>query len=122
MFGCIEVGKTTYLLAVDLKISPPARPLDVGFLVVHSRRSRLFHFFYFIDMYVNVHIYAVGMMYPGGGVRKINQSKKVCFFSSIAVDLFINEPQKKKTAILNMYWTDIGLWKLMEIVKNTDIG
>ena len=26
-------------------------------------------------------------------------------------------PQKKKTAILNMYWTDIGLWKLMEIVK-----
>ena len=30
-------------------------------------------------------------------------------------------PQKhaKTPAILNMYWTDIGLWKLMEIVKNT---
>jgi len=28
-------------------------------------------------------------------------------------------PQKKKTAILNMYWTDISLWKMMEIVKNT---
>ena len=25
----------------------------------------------------------------------------------------------KNPAILNMYWTDIGLWKLMEIVKNT---
>jgi len=25
----------------------------------------------------------------------------------------------KTPAILNMYWTDIGLWKLMEIVKNT---
>ena len=25
----------------------------------------------------------------------------------------------KPPAILNMYWTDIGLWKLMEIVKNT---
>jgi hypothetical protein len=24
----------------------------------------------------------------------------------------------KNPAILNMYWTDIGLWKLMEIVKN----
>ena len=25
----------------------------------------------------------------------------------------------KTPAILNMYWADIGLWKLMEIVKNT---
>lgn len=85
------------MLAVDLKIIPPARPLDVGILVVHSkshsRRSRLLRSRYFIDMYV--HIYAVGMMYSAGGVRKINQSKKCLLFSSIAVNLFINEPQQK---------------------------
>ena len=28
-------------------------------------------------------------------------------------------PPQKTPAILNMYWMDIGLWKLMEIVKNT---
>ena len=27
--------------------------------------------------------------------------------------------KNKKTAILNMYWTDIGLLRLMEIVQNT---
>lgn len=97
MFGCTEVGKTTYLLAVDLKILPPARPLDVGILVLHrkshSRRSRLLRSRYFIDMYVQ--FFAVGMMYSAGCVRKINQSKKCVLFSSIAVNLFINEPQQK---------------------------
>jgi hypothetical protein len=80
------------MLAVDLKILPPARPLDVGILFVHSkshsRRYRLLRSRYFIDMYV-------GMMYSAGGVRKINQSKKCLLFSSIAVNLFINEPQQK---------------------------
>jgi hypothetical protein len=33
--------------------------------------------------------------------------------------IIVYEPPQKTPAILNMYWTDIGLWKLMEIVKNT---
>ena len=35
------------------------------------------------------------------------------------IDIYIYMSHRKKPAILNMYWTDIGLWKLMEIVKNT---
>ena len=33
--------------------------------------------------------------------------------------IYLSHCKKKKPAILSMYWTDIGLWKLMEIVKNT---
>ena len=31
--------------------------------------------------------------------------------------IYTSEPPQKNPAILNMYWTDIGVWKLMKIVK-----
>ena len=48
---------------------------------------------------------------------KMGASKSVVLLR--CSDIKVIWANAKTPALLNMYWTDIGLWKLMEIVKNT---
>ena len=45
-----------------------------------------------------------------------NQVMQCCF---VYIYTYVYMSHRKNPAKLNMYWTDIGLWKLIEIVKKT---
>ena len=42
-----------------------------------------------------------------------------CMHAYIHTYIHTSEPPQKNPAILNMYWTDLGLWTLIEHAKNT---
>ena len=43
--------------------------------------------------------------------------ERTAVYIYIYIYIYTSEPPQKNPAILNMYWTDIGVWKLMKIVK-----
>ena len=45
--------------------------------------------------------------------------ERIIAYSTIQYNTDFMSHRKRKTAIQSMYWTDLGLWKIVDIIKDT---